>query len=124
MQDEVLQRRLFLRSVCGTLALLGLASDASQLAAGETPDGRQVPADLQAARQKLLVDMEANRGIGEPKPEARPHWGDRTPGRQIGRAFGRRPSIPDKNVGFWEIERLGESQIVAWVTALSVGRLV
>jgi caffeoyl-CoA O-methyltransferase len=67
MQDDVLQRRLFLGSVCGSLGLLGLAGDGSHLAAGETGGDRQVPADLQAAREKLLVEMEANRGIGVPR---------------------------------------------------------
>ena len=44
----------------------------------------------------------------------------RTAGRQIGGAFGRRSSISDKNIGFWEIEtssKRRESQFVAWVGA-------
>jgi predicted O-methyltransferase YrrM len=67
MQDDVLQRRQFLSSMCGTLGLLGLAGDATALAAGEASGGRPVPADLQAAREKLLAEMEANRGIGVPR---------------------------------------------------------
>jgi predicted O-methyltransferase YrrM len=51
------------------MGLLALAGNAKILPAAEAIAGRSVPADLQAAREKLLADMEANRGLGVPRAD-------------------------------------------------------
>lgn len=68
MPREMLQRRGFLGSACGTLGLLALAGQAPELAAAES-SAKPVSAELQAARDKLLAEMEANRGLGVPKAD-------------------------------------------------------
>ncbi len=64
---HTVQRRTFLGSACGTLGLLAMAGGSAVSPAAEVTASRKVPADLQAARSKLLADMEANRGIGVPR---------------------------------------------------------
>ncbi len=61
------QRRIFLRSGGGALGLLAIAGNRTVLSAAPATKGKNVPADLQAARDKLLSDMEANQGIGVPR---------------------------------------------------------
>ena len=60
MKIDVIERRTFLGSACGALGLLAMA--------GDTPaaEGRKVPVDLQAARDKLRAEMETRLGIAVP----------------------------------------------------------
>jgi caffeoyl-CoA O-methyltransferase len=67
MQGDTMRRRAFLGSAGGTLGLLGLAGGSVGLQAAEAPAGKIVPAELKAARDKLMAEMEANRGIGVPR---------------------------------------------------------
>lgn len=69
MKVDALRRRSFLGSACGTLGLLSLAGGG--VAAAEPPavPARKVPPELQATRDKLLAEMEANRGIGVPRSD-------------------------------------------------------
>jgi caffeoyl-CoA O-methyltransferase len=67
MRVDALERRAFLGSACGALGLLSLAGDAAGLRAAETSTGKTAPAALRAAREKLMADMEAHRGIGVPR---------------------------------------------------------
>ena len=66
MGVKAIERRTFLGSACGTLGLLAMAGGSAGLAA-EAAAGTKVPAELQAAREKLMADMEAHRGIGVPR---------------------------------------------------------
>jgi len=65
MRSDTIERRAFLGSACGTL----LAAAGTPAAAVERPTVKHVPAALHAAREKLLADMEANRGIGVPRAD-------------------------------------------------------
>jgi predicted O-methyltransferase YrrM len=65
MKVDARQRRAFLGSAGGALGLLAICGKAI-LPAAEPTRGKKVPAALQAARDKLLPEMEANRGIGVP----------------------------------------------------------
>jgi len=67
MRVNAIQRRSFLGSACGTLGLVALAGGAR---GAEVVPPRKVPAELQATREKLLAEMEANRGIGVPRADA------------------------------------------------------
>jgi caffeoyl-CoA O-methyltransferase len=58
---NAIQRRAFLGSACGTLGLLAMAGET------QAAEGREVPADLQAARDKLMAQMEENPGIAVPR---------------------------------------------------------
>ncbi len=60
MQTNTAERRAFLGSACGALGLLAMG-------AAPTVAAHAVPTELKAARDKLLADMEANRGIGVPR---------------------------------------------------------
>lgn len=64
-----LQRRAFLGSACGTLGLLAMGGDSSPLSAAESAPIGKVPDRLQADREKLLAELEANRGIGVPRAD-------------------------------------------------------
>lgn len=65
MRADTVERRTFLGSACGTLGMLALAGGA--ISAADTPAAKKVPPELRARREKLLADMEANRGIGVPR---------------------------------------------------------
>ncbi|MGA2619769.1 MAG: O-methyltransferase [Thermoguttaceae bacterium] len=67
MGSDAIQRRAFLGSACGALGLAALAGDAAGASADDAPAGGKVPPELQAVRDKLMADMEANRGIGVPR---------------------------------------------------------
>jgi predicted O-methyltransferase YrrM len=67
MRVDAVQRRTFLGSAGGTLGLLAIAGGSAALPAAEVTASKKVSAELQAAREKLLADMEANRGIGVPR---------------------------------------------------------
>jgi len=67
MEVDAMQRRIFLGSAGGTLGLLAMTGGTASLAAAEATKGKKVPTDLQAARDKLLPDMEANQGIAVPR---------------------------------------------------------
>jgi caffeoyl-CoA O-methyltransferase len=67
MQIEELRRRKFLGSACGALGMLAMAGGSDQMFAAEPATGQKVPADLQTAREQLMSEMEANRGIGVPR---------------------------------------------------------
>ncbi len=67
MQIDAVQRRTFLGSACGAMGLLALAGDSLALGAIEATAGKKVPAELQAAREKLMADMEGHRGLGVPR---------------------------------------------------------
>jgi caffeoyl-CoA O-methyltransferase len=67
MTVDAMQRRAFLSSACGSLGLVAMAGGAAPLSAAEATAGKKVPAELAAAREKLLTEMEANRGIGVPR---------------------------------------------------------
>ena len=69
MSVEAVQRRTFLGSAWGAMGLVTMAAGPTVLTAAEAAVGKMVPADLRAAREKLLADMEANRGIGVPRPD-------------------------------------------------------
>lgn len=58
MRVDAFERRAFFGSACGALGLLAMG--------GATVEAREVPAELNRARQQLLAEMEANRGIGVP----------------------------------------------------------
>ena len=61
------QRRILLRTGGGALGLLAIAGSRAVLSAAQATKGKKVPADLQAARDTLLPEMEANQGIGVPR---------------------------------------------------------
>jgi caffeoyl-CoA O-methyltransferase len=61
------QRRVFLGSAGGAFGLLAMAGGTAVLPATEVTKAKKVPANLKAARDKLLPEMEANRGIGVPR---------------------------------------------------------
>jgi predicted O-methyltransferase YrrM len=67
MKIDAIERRAFLGSACGTLGLLAMTGGTATAKAAE---GRKVPADLQAAREKLLAQMETNLGIAVPRVDA------------------------------------------------------
>jgi predicted O-methyltransferase YrrM len=67
MRVDVVQRRKFLGSAGGALGLLAMAGRPAVLSAAEAAAGKKVPAELQAAREKLMAEMEARRGIGVPR---------------------------------------------------------
>jgi caffeoyl-CoA O-methyltransferase len=60
MKIDTIQRRAFLGSAIGTMGLLAMAGETT------AAEGREVPADLQAARDKLMARMETNLGIAVP----------------------------------------------------------
>jgi predicted O-methyltransferase YrrM len=60
MRDSTFERRAFFGSACGALGLLALGGHA-------TLEAREVKPELKASRDKLLAEMEANRGIGVPR---------------------------------------------------------
>jgi predicted O-methyltransferase YrrM len=67
---ETVRRRTFLGSAGGVLGLLATSGGwqaASDARGAEGGPAKKVPADLAAAREKLLVEMEARRGIGVPR---------------------------------------------------------
>ena len=66
MKVDAMQRRIFLGSAGGTLGLLAMTGGTAVLSATEATKGKKVSPDLQAARDKLLPAMEANRGIAVP----------------------------------------------------------
>ena len=66
MDADMLQRRRFLGTACGTMGLLAMAGQAAGLSAAEAT-GRSVPADLQAARDRLMAELEAHRSIDVPR---------------------------------------------------------
>lgn len=66
-KSYTLPRRSFLGSACGTLGLLAMAGASTPSPAAELAPIRKVPARLQADREKLLAELEANRGIGVPR---------------------------------------------------------
>ena len=55
MKVDAMQRRAFLGSGGGTLGLLAMGGGTAILSAAEATKGKKVPADLQAARDKLLA---------------------------------------------------------------------
>lgn len=67
MRGDAIRRRAFLGSACGTLGLLAAAGEPGLLCAGEAAPAKPVPAELQQAREKLMAEMEAHRGIGVPR---------------------------------------------------------
>jgi caffeoyl-CoA O-methyltransferase len=70
MTSDALQRRTFLGSACGTLGILAMAGNPELLTAAEAETGpTKVPAELRATREKLLAELEANRGIGVPRED-------------------------------------------------------
>lgn len=66
MDADMLQRRRFLGTACGTMGLLAMAGQTAGLSAAEAT-GRSVPADLQAARDRLMAELEAHRSIDVPR---------------------------------------------------------
>ncbi len=66
MDADMLQRRRFLGTACGTMGLLAMAGQAAGLSAAEAT-GRSVPADIQAARDLLMAELEAHRSIDVPR---------------------------------------------------------
>ncbi len=67
MQVNAVERRAFLSSAGGTLSLLATAGGPTVLCGAESTAVKNVPAELRAARERLLADMEAHRGIGVPR---------------------------------------------------------
>jgi predicted O-methyltransferase YrrM len=67
---ETVRRRAFLGSAGGALGLLAMSGGwqpAGEARGAEQAPGKQVSADLAAAREKLLIEMEARRGIAVPR---------------------------------------------------------
>jgi predicted O-methyltransferase YrrM len=60
MKIDTIQRRAFLGSAIGTVGLLAMAGETT------AAEGREVPAELRAARDKLMARMETNLGIAVP----------------------------------------------------------
>ena len=67
MTNDSMARRGFLGSACGAMGLLAMAGQ-DAWAAGEGK-ATEASAELKAAREKLLAEMEANRGIGVPRAD-------------------------------------------------------
>jgi len=67
---QTVRRRAFLGSAGGALGLLAMSGgwqSAGEARGAEGELGKKVPPELEAARGKLMAEMEARRGIGVPR---------------------------------------------------------